>query len=159
MLSYSGLQAANVLSTLACIRLRATGKYKRLAFVSSTSTLDKEYYVRRSQEVGTAVPETDDLECSRNGLGTGYRQSKWTSRFIVHEAGRRGLVGTIICPGYITGDPGSYISVTDDFLIRLVAIGFLPAPAEKGGCKLPRLDGTRLEALAAGRVGDRSARP
>ncbi|KAK3167903.1 putative NRPS-like protein biosynthetic cluster [Lepraria neglecta] len=316
MLPYSRLQAANVLSTLACIRLCATGKPKRLAFVSSTSTLDNEYYVRLSQEIGTAVLETDDLEGSRKGLGTGYGQSKWASEFIVREAGRRGLVGAIIRPGYITGDPGSGISVTDDFLIRLwkgslqvgarpniantvntvpvtqvsrivvaaalhlpaaigqslgvaqvtshprltlnewigaletygyrvpivsyqewctrikeyvhddskeehallplyhfvmgdlpantiapeldnanaaaalrlydkkamsrecsmaanavgvrtlgmylaylVAVGFLPAPAEKGGCKLPRLDGTMLEALAAGRVGGRSARP
>ena len=317
MLPYFRLQAANVLSTLACIRLCATGKPKRLAFVSSTSTLDNEYYVRLSQEIGTAVLETDDLEGSRKGLGTGYGQSKWASEFIVREAGRRGLVGAIIRPGYITGDPGSGISVTDDFLVRLwkgslqvgarpniantvntvpvtqvsrivvaaalhlpaaigqslgvtqvtshprltlnewigaletygyrvpmvsyqewctrvkeyvhddskeehallplyhfvmgdlpantiapeldnanaaaalrlydkkamsrecsmaaanavgvrtlgmylaylVAVGFLPAPAEKGGCKLPRLDGTMLEALAAGRVGGRSARP
>ena len=119
MLPYSHLQAANVLSTLECIRLCASGKPKRLAFVSSTSTLDSKYYVRLSQELGTAVPETDDLEGSRNGLGTGYGQSKWASEFLVREAGRRGLLGAIIRPGYITGDPGSGISVTDDFLIRL----------------------------------------
>ena len=119
MLPYSHLQAANVLSTLACIQLCATRKPKRLAFVSSTSTLDNEYYVRLSQESGAAVLETDDLEGSRKGLGTGYGQSKWASEFIVREAGRRGLVGAIIRPGYITGDPGSGISITDDFLIRL----------------------------------------
>ena len=44
------------------------------------------------------------------------------------------------------------------YLAELVAIGFLPAPAEKGRCKLPRLDGTMLEALVAVRVGGRSAR-
>ena len=42
------------------------------------------------------------------------------------------------------------------YLAYLVAVGFLPAPAEKGGSKLPRLNGTILEALPAGR---RSARP
>jgi L-aminoadipate-semialdehyde dehydrogenase len=119
MLPYSSLRAANVLSTLACIRLCATGKPKRLAFVSSTSTLDSEYYVQLSRKVGTAVLESDDLEGSRKGLGTGYGQSKWASEFVVREAGRRGLVGAVVRPGYVTGDPGSGISVTDDFLVRL----------------------------------------
>ena len=119
MLPYSRLQAANVLSTLACIELCATGKPKRLTFVSSTSMLDSAYYVRLSQDTGTAVLETDTLEGSRKGLQTGYGQSKWASEFIVREAGRRGLVGAVIRPGYITGDPESGIMVTDDFLVRL----------------------------------------
>lgn len=119
MLPYSHLQAANVLSTMTCIQLCAIGKPKRLAFVSSTSTLDNEYYTRLSQNSGTAVLENDDLEGSRKGLGTGYGQSKWASEFIIREAGRRGLVGAIVRPGYITGDPKTGISITDDFLIRL----------------------------------------
>lgn len=119
MLPYSSLRAANVLSTLTCFRLCVTGKPKRLAFISSTSTLDNDYYVELSRKAGASVLETDDLEGSRKGLGTGYGQSKWASEFIVREAGRRGLVGAIIRPGYITGDPGSGISVTDDFLVRL----------------------------------------
>ena len=72
-----------------------------------------------SRDSGIAVQETDDLEGSRKGLTTGYGQSKWASEFIVREASRRGLVGTIVRPGYITGDPASGISVTDDFLVRL----------------------------------------
>jgi L-2-aminoadipate reductase len=119
MLPYSSLRATNVLSTLACIQLCATGNPKRMAFVSSTSTLDNEYYVQLSRRVGAAVLETDDLEGSRKGLGTGYGQSKWASEFVVREAGRRGLVGAVVRPGYVTGDPGSGISVTDDFLVRL----------------------------------------
>ncbi|KAM4067251.1 AMP-binding enzyme [Hirsutella rhossiliensis] len=100
MLPYSSLRAANVLSTLDCIRLCATGKPKRLTFVSSTSTLDNDHYVQLSREVETGVPETDDLEGSRRGLGTGYGQSKWASEFVM-------------------GDPASGISVTDDFLSLL----------------------------------------
>jgi L-aminoadipate-semialdehyde dehydrogenase len=115
MLPYSSLRAANVLSTLACIGLCATGKPKRLAFVSSTSTLDSDYYFG----LGSPVLEADDLEGSRKGLATGYGQSKWASEFLVREAGRRGLAGAVIRPGYVTGDPGSGISVTDDFLVRL----------------------------------------
>ncbi|KAM6521077.1 large subunit of alpha-aminoadipate reductase, variant 2 [Fusarium solani] len=119
MLPYSSMRAANVLSTLDCIRLCSTGKPKRLAFVSSTSTLDNDHYVQLSLDVETGVPEADDLEGSRKGLGTGYGQSKWASEFVIREAGRRGLVGAIIRPGYITGDPASGISVMDDFLVRL----------------------------------------
>jgi L-aminoadipate-semialdehyde dehydrogenase len=119
MLPYSSLRAANVLSTLACINLCATGKSKRLAFVSSTSTLDNEHYVRLASKAGTSVLETDDMEGSRKGLGTGYGQSKWASEYVLREAGRRGLVGAVIRSGYVTGDPASGISVTDDFLVRL----------------------------------------
>jgi len=119
MLPYSSLRGPNVLSTLDCIRLCGLGKPKRLAFVSSTSTVDVEHYVQLGREAEAGVPETDDLEGSRKGLGTGYGQSKWASESIVREAGRRGLVGAIVRPGYITGDPASGISVTDDFLVRL----------------------------------------
>jgi len=100
-----------------------SGKPKRLTFVSSTSTLDTNHYVQLSRTLiaagSSGVLETDDLEGSRKGLGTGYGQSKWASEHIVRAAGRRGLVGSIIRPGYITGDPQSGISVTDDFLVRL----------------------------------------
>ncbi|POR34804.1 L-aminoadipate-semialdehyde dehydrogenase [Tolypocladium paradoxum] len=119
MLPYSSLRAANVLSTLACIEFCATGKPKRLAFVSSTSTLDTAHYVELSREAEAAVLETDSLEGSRKGLGTGYGQSKWASEYMMREAGRRGLVGAVIRPGYVTGDPESGMSVTDDFLVRL----------------------------------------
>ena len=119
MRPYSQLRAANVLSTIACIQLCAFGKAKRLAFVSSTSTLDNEHFIRQYQDKRLNVLESDDLEGSRKGLGTGYGQSKWASEYLVREAGKRGLTGAIIRPGYITGDPQSGISITDDFLIRL----------------------------------------
>jgi L-aminoadipate-semialdehyde dehydrogenase len=119
MLPYSSLRAANVLSTLECIRLCAEGKPKRLSFVSSTSTLDTQHYVQLSRDVETGVLETDDLQGSRKGLETGYGQSKWASEYIIRNAGVRGLTGAIVRPGYVTGDPTSGISVTDDFLVRL----------------------------------------
>lgn len=119
MLPYSSLRAANVLSTLGCIELCANGKAKRLAFVSSTSTLDSEHYVELSQKDGGKVLESDDMEGSRKGLGTGYGQSKWASEYIVRRAGERGLVGSVIRAGYVTGSPDSGMSVEDDFLARL----------------------------------------
>lgn len=123
MLPYSSLRNANVISTMDCIGLCTQGRPKRLAFVSSTSTLDNDHYVKLSQESiaagGNGVPESDDLSGSRKGLGTGYGQSKWASEAVVREAGRRGLVGVVVRPGYIMGDPASGISVTDDYLVRL----------------------------------------
>ena len=44
------------------------------------------------------------------------------------------------------------------YLAYLVAVGFLSAPAKKGECKLPRLDRDRLQALATGCLGGRSAK-
>ncbi|KAF2143218.1 uncharacterized protein K452DRAFT_247600 [Aplosporella prunicola CBS 121167] len=123
MQPYSSLRAANVLSTMSAISLCTSGKPKHLGFVSSTSTLDSEHYVKLSKDSvangGKGVLEADDLEGSRKGLGTGYGQSKWASEYIVREAGRRGLKGAVIRPGYVTGDPKSGTSITDDFLIRL----------------------------------------
>lgn len=122
MLPYSSLRAANTLSTVECISLASTGKAKKMAFVSSTSTLDTDHYVQLSKESvakgGTGVQEEDDLEGSRKGLGTGYGQSKWASEYLVREAGRRGLVGTVVRPGYVSGDPVSGTTITDDFLVR-----------------------------------------
>jgi L-aminoadipate-semialdehyde dehydrogenase len=42
------------------------------------------------------------------------------SEQLVREAGRRGLLGSIIRPGYILGDAASGVCVHDDFLIRML---------------------------------------
>jgi L-2-aminoadipate reductase len=71
--------------------------------------LDSDHYVNLSErsvtEGGTGVSEADDLESSRKGLGSGYGQSKWAAEYLVRQAGKRGLKGAIIRPGYVTGDP------------------------------------------------------
>ena len=105
---YSSLKAPNVLSTINLLQLCAAGKAKKFAFVSSTSVLDTEYYVKFSDDSlasnGTGVLESDDLDGSRTGLDTGYGQTKWVSEYLIRDAGQRGLTGTIIRPGYILGD-------------------------------------------------------
>jgi L-aminoadipate-semialdehyde dehydrogenase len=72
---YADMMAANVLSTVEAMRLANEGKPKLFAFVSSTSVLDNDYYVRLSEEkVGTgqgAILESDDMMGSRMGLTTG----------------------------------------------------------------------------------------
>jgi L-aminoadipate-semialdehyde dehydrogenase len=121
---YSKLRPTNVIGTVDALALCVEGKSKSFAFVSSTSALDTDHFVKLSDTImeagGTGVPESDDLEGSAIGLGTGYGQSKWAGEFIVREAGRRGLDGCIIRPGYVTGDSTTGVTNTDDFLIRMV---------------------------------------
>ena len=106
MYPYEKLRSANVLGTLTAVELAAAGKPKHLVFVSSTSAIDTEYYVQLSDSTG-GVPETDDLEGARASLKTGYGQSKWVSEKLLFEAGRRGLRGHIVRPGYVVGDSTS----------------------------------------------------
>ena len=121
---YQDLMDSNVISTIDAMKFCNEGKPKIFAFVSSTSVLDTDYYVRLSEEqVSTgenAISEDDDMEGSRTGLGTGYGQTKWVSEQLVREAGKRGLRGSVIRPGYILGDSETGICNTDDFLIRML---------------------------------------
>ncbi|KAH7104976.1 alpha-aminoadipate reductase Lys1p [Auriculariales sp. MPI-PUGE-AT-0066] len=123
---YEKLRAANVISTLVALRLAATGRPKLLCFVSSTSALDAEHYVRQSE----SVSELDSLDGARTGLKVGYGQSKWVSERILMEAARRGLPVRIVRPGYVLGDSKTAVTNTDDFVWRLVKgcvqIGYIP---------------------------------
>lgn len=121
---YATLKPANVMGTIDALKLCATGKAKQFGFVSSTSALDKDHYVQESERIlaagGDGISEDDDLEGSAVGLGTGYGQSKWAGEYLVREAGRRGLKGTIIRSGYVLGDSVTGTTNTDDFLIRMI---------------------------------------
>jgi L-aminoadipate-semialdehyde dehydrogenase len=120
---YSNLKPANVQGTLDILAFCATGIPKRLSFVSSTSVLDNPHFVKLSADSvakgGKGVTEADDLSGSATGLGTGYGQSKWVAEYLVRAAGARGLRGTIIRSGYVTGDKTSGVTNTDDFLTRM----------------------------------------
>ena len=114
MYPYEKLRSANVLATLTAIDLASTGKSKSFVFVSSTSVIDTEHYVRLSDSLSDSgndntggVPEDDDLEGARTGLQTGYGQSKSVSEKLLFEAGKRGLRGHIVRPGYVVGDAKS----------------------------------------------------
>ena len=116
--TYTSLKPTNVLSTLDCITLCANGKPKHLTFVSSTAVLDTEYYAAAT----TPISESDPLDHSRKWLSTGYAQSKFVSEYLVREAGRRGLTGTVVRPGYLTGNPTGGICPLDDFLLRMLKV-------------------------------------
>ena len=82
-----------------------------LTFVSSTAAIETEHYVQLSDSLinqgRLGVPEDDDLEGARRYLKTGYGQSKWVAEKLILEAGRRGLSGSILRPGYVVGDSRS----------------------------------------------------
>lgn len=130
LMPYESLKAANVTSTVECIKLCATAdRPKRLTFVSSTSALDTDHYVKQS--LREPISESDDLEGSRQGLSTGYGQTKWVSEKLVMEAVQRGLSANIVRPGYVMGDSETGITNTDDFLVRMlkgcVQLGMRPS--------------------------------
>ena len=110
---YEKLRSANVLATLTVVELASTSKQKLVVFVSSTSAIDTEHYVQLSdslahgQSLYKGVPESDDLEGARAALKTGYGQTKWVSEKLLFEAGKRGLRGHIVRPGYVVGDSDS----------------------------------------------------
>lgn len=121
---YQDMMAPNVQSTLEAMRLCNIGKPKLFSFVSSTAVLDTDHYIKLSEETTRtgqgSIMEADDMQGSRIGLGTGYGQTKWVSEQLIREAGRRGLQGTIIRPGYILGDSDSGVCNVDDFLVRML---------------------------------------
>ncbi|KAH0542855.1 putative NRPS-like protein biosynthetic cluster [Glutinoglossum americanum] len=121
---YQDMMASNVISTIEAMKLCNEGKPKLFTFVSSTSILDTNHYVKLSEkQISTgqnAISEDDDMQGSRTGLGTGYGQTKWVSEQLVRAAGKRGLQGSVIRPGYILGDSETGVCNTDDFLIRML---------------------------------------
>lgn len=127
---YSQVRDANVISSVNLMNLCGVGKPKFYSFVSSTSALDSDDFIRLSDEMikqgKSGIPESDDLEGSATGLGNGYGQSKWAAEYLIRQAGKRGLSGSIIRAGYVTGYSKTGASNTDDFLLRML----------KGCCEL-----------------------
>lgn len=122
---YETLRGPNVVGSLNVMDMCAAGKPKYYTFISSTSVLDSQYYMDLSDnliELGKdGIPESDPLDGSRIGLGTGYGQSKWAGEYLARYAGaNKGLRGTIVRPGYILGDSVTGVSNTDDFLLRML---------------------------------------
>ncbi|MCJ1309107.1 large subunit of alpha-aminoadipate reductase [Agyrium rufum] len=140
---YAKLRETNVLSTLEAIKLCAAGKPKQLAFISSTSVLDNDHYVKVSDDSlkagGKGVSDEDDLEGSSKGLTTGYGQTKWVSEYLVQEAKKRGLKAATIRPGPQISNTINMTCV--DYVARVVVASAL-YPPEKGVVQItshPRL--------------------
>lgn len=116
------------MGTLTAINLASAGKQKVFVFVSSTSAIDTDHYVQLSESLARTgsnsrgVPESDDLEGAKFALKTGYGQSKWVSEKLLFEAGKRGLRGHIVRPGYVVGDSRSAGESTVDAFDRLTLL-------------------------------------
>jgi L-aminoadipate-semialdehyde dehydrogenase len=132
---YSRLRAANVAATISIIELSQLGQPKPISFISTTAVFETPtYYLDLSDAMlakgGKGVLESDPLDGSLTGLGSGYGQSKWVAERILMEAGRRGLRTSIVRPSYILGDSQSAVTNTDDFVWRLVKgciqLGLIP---------------------------------
>ena len=136
---YHEMMPPNVLSTIDAMRLCKEGKPKRFAFVNSTAVLDSDHYIKLSEDLTRtgqgSITEEDDMLGSRTGLGTGYGQTKCVSEQLIREAGKRGLQGTIIRPGYILGDAETGVCNVDDFMIRMLKRCF--------SCRAGRASSTR----------------
>lgn len=131
---YPKLRAANVISTVTALQLCAQHHSKQFSFISSTAVLDAEAFVAKADEVvqagGKGLLENDDLEAGRTGLNAGYGQSKWVAEKIIMEAGKKGLSGWILRPGYVLGHSQTAVTNTDDFIWRMVKgcvqLGLIP---------------------------------
>lgn len=113
---YAKLRDANVIASANVLNLCSIGKAKYFNFVSSTSTVDTDFFFEKKD----AILESDDLQGSATGLTGGYGQSKWAAEYIIREAGKRGLKGQVIRPGYVSGASWNGSSNTDDFLLRFL---------------------------------------
>jgi thioester reductase-like protein len=92
---YSVLRPANVGGTQEILRLAATGRPKRLQYVSSIAVLAATHH---SGLIGEGVvPEAPA------GFPDGYSESKWVAEMLVREAMRRGLKANIFRLGVISG--------------------------------------------------------
>ncbi|KAJ2158263.1 large subunit of alpha-aminoadipate reductase [Coemansia sp. RSA 552] len=117
---YEKLRAPNVLSTVEVLKLASEHHTKPVTFVSSTSALDTDHYVRLVDSLGgSGVGESDDLEGSKQGLHTGYGQSKWVAEKLLAAARADGFPVTIVRPGYVLGHSETGATNTDDFIWRL----------------------------------------
>ncbi|KAI9216571.1 hypothetical protein BC828DRAFT_393289 [Blastocladiella britannica] len=116
---YARMSPANVGGTLEALRLSVTNGRAiptPVHFVSSTSVLDVPAYTVD----GNAVAEADSLDRGRDGLRSGYAQSKWVAERLLAQAAARGVPVTCVRPGYIVGHSRSGVTNGDDFLWRLV---------------------------------------
>ncbi|WVW85234.1 L-aminoadipate-semialdehyde dehydrogenase [Kwoniella bestiolae CBS 10118] len=134
---YPKLRSANVLSTITALKL-CTSQYgkkaKQFSFISSTAVMDNEEFIKKSDEHLSAnengIMESDDLSAGTRGLQGGYGQTKWVCEKLIFEAGKRGLNGWTVRPGYILGDSKTAVTNTDDFIWRMVKgclqLGLIP---------------------------------
>ncbi|OBQ40690.1 MAG: non-ribosomal peptide synthetase [Anabaena sp. CRKS33] len=111
---YSVLKPANVLGTQEILRLASQIKIKPVHFVSTTSVFCPENYPENE-----VLLESDPLDYYQ-GLGGGYRQSKWVAEKLVMQARERGLPVTIYRAARIIGHSQIGICNPEDLFSRII---------------------------------------
>ena len=110
---YAALKPANVDSVLTLLDWTASGRPKRLHYVSTLAVIDK-------FQAGP-VSELTDLT-SWQGLTSGYSQSKWVGDTLVRQAQLRGLPLAIYRLSSVTGDRANGICNETDLMWRIVRL-------------------------------------
>jgi amino acid adenylation domain-containing protein/thioester reductase-like protein len=121
---YEKLKESNVTGTLRMLRLSATGRPKRLHYISSQGVFS-------SQGV-LGVTEVDESTRLTNPghLFMGYVESKWVSETLLRQARERGLDVSVYRPHDIGGDSASGCWKVTGFVCSLIRsfteIGAIP---------------------------------
>ncbi|MGH8046426.1 MAG: thioester reductase domain-containing protein, partial [Chthoniobacterales bacterium] len=92
---YDVLRAVNVGGTHEILRLAATGRSKRLHYISSIAVLSATHHA--------GVIGEDVIPHTASDFPDGYSESKWTAEMLVREAMQRGLKANIFRLGVISG--------------------------------------------------------
>jgi myxalamid-type nonribosomal peptide synthetase MxaA len=121
---YEKLCAPNVHGTREILRLAASGRAKRLHYVSTIGV-----FPAGPGERGEVLETQRSLEPER--LALGYMRAKWVAEELVAEASARGLETAVHRPGTISGHSLSGAFNPDDFLCVMIKgcieLGVAPA--------------------------------
>lgn len=106
---YEKQRASNVEGTASILRYCATGKPKRLHYISTISV----FHAAQGWV-------TEDSRPPAHGLTMGYAASKWVAEALVERARDRGLDAVVYRPGTLSGDGRTGASNADDFFSRFL---------------------------------------
>ncbi|MFF0488645.1 amino acid adenylation domain-containing protein [Nocardia sp. NPDC004068] len=121
---YETLRPANVGATIEILRLAATGKTKRLHYISSQGVFASQGLA------GVARVDENTVPTDPHHLLMGYVETKWVSEILLRRARERGLDVSVHRPHDIGGDSRSGRWKSDGFVPALIAgcaeIGCVP---------------------------------
>lgn len=109
--SYEEAKVTNVLGSVEVLRLARHGGNTPVHYVGSTGSLPT-----RAGSPTWHEEAVDELD----GVLGGYRQTKWVSDSLMHEARRRGMHVTVYRPGALVGDQETGACSTDTFINHLL---------------------------------------
>jgi amino acid adenylation domain-containing protein/thioester reductase-like protein len=127
--TYTRLRAANVGGTREILRLAASGKVKRVHYVSTVSTV--------GARPGDPAELPEDWVTDPGAVSPGgYEQTKWVAERMVSRAAERGIPVTIYRPGRISGHRTTGVTRADDafwhYVRACVELGVAPDATWRG---------------------------